>query len=388
MLGIGCHRQTMTSVVDSVVDSVMRHLYIHVPFCARRCSYCDFAISVREDTPVESYVESVGRELDRLDTSGWALDTIYLGGGTPSRLGDSVGDVLRLVRDRAKVSPEAEVTIEANPDDVTQEAAVAWARDGVNRVSLGSQSFEPEVLKWMHRTHSADQIGSAFATLRRAGIDNISLDLIFALPESLHRDWGADVDRVLELNPEHISLYGLTVEPHTPLSRWIDRGEAVEASEERYESDFMLAHQRVGAAGFEHYEVSNFARPGRRSRHNSSYWTGVSYVGIGPSAHSFNGTVRSWNVAAYTDWMRRLNSGDAIIAESETLTGENRLSERVYLGLRTIDGLRATDAEIQLARPWHDAGWAEIRNGTIVLTAAGFLRLDALAASLTLAGSR
>ncbi|MEO7102955.1 MAG: radical SAM family heme chaperone HemW [Gemmatimonadaceae bacterium] len=366
----------------------MRHLYIHVPFCARRCSYCDFAISVREDTPIESYIESLRLELGRLDTSGWALDTIYLGGGTPSRLGESVGDVLRLVRDHAAISADAEITIEANPDDVTQNAADAWERHGVNRVSLGSQSFEPEVLKWMHRTHSVGQIGSAFATLRQAGITNISLDLIFALPESLRRDWGADVDRVLELQPEHVSLYGLTVEPHTPLSRWVDRGEVVEASEERYESDFMLAHERVGAAGFEHYEVSNFALPGRRSRHNSSYWTGASYVGIGPSAHSFNGAVRSWNVAAYANWMKRLGSGDTIVAESETLTGENRLSERVYLGLRTIDGLRATDAEIRLARPWHDAGWAEIQNGTIVLTATGFLRLDALAASLTLAGSR
>jgi oxygen-independent coproporphyrinogen-3 oxidase len=371
-----------------MTDGVMRHLYIHVPFCARRCSYCDFAISVRQDTPVGSYVESLRLELDRLDTSGWALDTIYLGGGTPSRLDESVGDVLRLVRDRAAISTDAEITIEANPDDVTHSVADAWVRDGVNRISLGSQSFEPKVLEWMHRTHSADQIGRAFATLRQAGIDNISLDLIFALPESLNRDWAADVDQVLGLHPEHLSLYGLTVEPHTPLSRWIDRGDVDEAPEERYESDFMLAHQRLGAAGFEHYEVSNFALPGRRSRHNSSYWTGASYVGIGPSAHSFDGAIRSWNVVAYTDWMRRLDSGYTIVAEAETLTGENRLSERVYLGLRTIDGLRATDAEIQLARPWQDAGWAEIRNGTIVLTATGFLRLDALAASLTLAGSR
>ncbi|MEO7043601.1 MAG: radical SAM family heme chaperone HemW [Gemmatimonadaceae bacterium] len=371
-----------------MTDGSVHHLYIHVPFCARRCSYCDFAISVRDDTPIDSYVDALRLELDRQDTSAWALDTIYLGGGTPSRLGESVGDVLRLVRGAAKIADDAEITIEANPDDVTRSAAEAWVRDGVNRVSLGSQSFDPEVLKWMHRTHSADQIGTAFATLREVGIRNMSLDLIFALPESLHRDWSADVDRVLELQPEHISLYGLTVEQHTPLSRWLDRGEVVEASEERYESDFLLAHQRLGDAGFEHYEVSNFGRPGRRSRHNSSYWTGASYAGIGPSAHAFDGAVRSWNVAAYTDWDRRLHSGEVIVAESETLTAENRLSERVYLGLRTIDGLRASDAEIQLARPWQEAGWAEIKNGTIVLTATGFLRLDALAASLTLAGSR
>lgn len=371
-----------------MMGATVHHLYIHVPFCARRCSYCDFAISVREDTPVARYVESISLELARHDTTAWNLDTVYLGGGTPSRLGTAIGEVLQLVRERATVENGAEITMEANPDDVTPAEAQSWVAAGVNRVSLGSQSFNPAVLEWMHRTHSAEQIGSAFATLRGAGISNISLDLIFALPELLRRDWAADLERALELAPEHISLYGLTVEPHTPLGRWRDRGQVVEAPEEKYETEFMLAHDRLGAAGFEHYEVSNFGRPNRRSRHNSSYWTGVPYAAMGPSAHAFDGRVRSWNVAAYTDWERRLRSSDTVIAGSETLTEENRLSERVYLGLRTTDGLRATDAEIQLARPWVEAGWAELQNRTIVLTATGFLRLDALAASLTLAGSR
>jgi oxygen-independent coproporphyrinogen-3 oxidase len=382
MLGWRSHRETMT-------ENAVRHLYIHVPFCARRCSYCDFSIAVRETTPIAEYVESIDLELARHQTDTWALDTIYLGGGTPSRLGPAVGDVLRVVRERAAcIAAEAEITLEANPDDVTRDSAAAWVAAGVNRVSLGAQSFDPDVLKWMHRTHNVDQIGTSVQTLRDAGISNLSLDLIFALPDSLRRDWTADLGRLLELAPEHVSLYGLTIEPHTPLWRWRDRGEVVEAPEDRYEADFMLAHDRLGSAGFEHYEVSNFARPGRRSRHNSSYWTGESYAGVGPSAHSFHRGIRSWNVAAHADWERRLRSGETIIAESETLTEENRLSERVYLGLRTTDGLAATDAELRLARPWAEAGWAEIRNRTIVLTATGFLRLDALAASLTLAGSR
>jgi oxygen-independent coproporphyrinogen-3 oxidase len=367
----------------------VNHLYIHVPFCARRCSYCDFSIWVRENTPVASYVESVGLELDRLDTIAWELDTIYLGGGTPSRLGRGVGDLLQLVRERAsRIAADAEITLEANPDDVTPESADAWLAAGVNRVSLGGQSFQPNVLAWMHRTHSADQIGEALTTLRRAGFTNVSLDLIFALPHALNRDWSADLSRALDLAPEHISLYGLTIEPHTSLGRWRDRGEVTEAAEETYEADFMLAHDRLSAAGYEHYEVSNFGRPGHRSRHNSSYWSGVPYAAAGPSAHSFDGVHRSWNVAAYSEWERRLRSGETVIAETETLTNENRESERVYLGLRTTDGLRANDAEILLARPWLDAGWAEVRNRTIVLTPAGFLRLDSLAASLTLAGSR
>jgi oxygen-independent coproporphyrinogen III oxidase len=366
----------------------VQHLYIHVPFCARRCSYCDFSISVRSVTPVASYVESIALELARHDTSDWQLDTIYLGGGTPSRLGAGVGDVIDRVRNCAAVAPDAEVTIEANPDDVDAKTAAAWFAAGVNRVSLGGQSFDPRVLEWMHRTHSADQIEAAFRTLRDAGVGNISLDLIFAVPETLQRDWSADIERALALGPDHVSLYGLTIEPHTPLGRWRDRGEVVESPEDNYAAEFMLAHDRLRAAGFEHYEVSNFARPGRRSRHNSCYWSGVPYAALGPSAHAYDGRVRSWNVAAHTDWERRLRSGEPVVAGSEELTAENRLSERVYLGLRTTDGLRATDAEIELARPWHDAGWAQISNGTIVLTATGLLRLDSLAASLTLAGSR
>jgi putative oxygen-independent coproporphyrinogen III oxidase len=381
MLRERTHRATMSS-------EPVRHLYIHVPFCARRCSYCDFSISVRSTTPVARYVESIGLEIARHDTSNWQLETVYMGGGTPSRLGSGVGDVVRMVREHAAVVADAEITIEANPDDVTADLAAGWVAAGVNRISLGGQSFDPAVLEWMHRTHSADQVAAAVQTLRRAGIGNISLDLIFALPESLNRDLSSDLDRLLELQPDHVSLYGLTIESHTPLGRWRDRGEVLEAPEERYESEFMLAHERLTATGFEHYEVSNFAHPGRRARHNSAYWTGASYAALGPSAHSFDGATRSWNVAAHADWERRLRSGDSVIAGSELLTMENRLSERVYLGLRTTDGLRATDAEIQLARPWLEQGWAVMSDRTIVLTPSGFLRLDSLAASLTLAGSR
>ncbi|MEO8946386.1 MAG: radical SAM family heme chaperone HemW [Gemmatimonadaceae bacterium] len=371
----------------AVSELAVRHLYIHVPFCARRCSYCDFAITVRAATPVTQFNAALELELAMLDTSTWNLDTVYMGGGTPSRLGPAIGDVLGMVRDRAPVAPDAEVTIEANPDDVTPANASAWFSAGINRVSLGAQTFDSSSLEWMHRTHTSEQIGAAVHVLRDAGIANISLDLIFALPETLGRKWNVDLDRALALGPDHISLYGLTVEPHTPLGKWRDRGEAVEAPEERYESEFLIAHERLGDAGFEHYEVSNFALPGRRARHNSAYWRGVPYAAIGPSAHAFDGSVRSWNVAAYPEWERRLHTGEPVVAGSERLSEENRLSERVYLGLRTTDGLRATDAELELVRPWVDAGWATVTNRTIVLTISGFLRLDALAASLTLAGS-
>jgi oxygen-independent coproporphyrinogen III oxidase len=366
-----------------------RHLYIHIPFCARRCSYCDFSIAVRSTTPVDEYVKALGTELDGLrpELEGAILDTVYLGGGTPSRLGGlGIADVLATVRDRARISDGPEITIEANPDDVNDMAVAHWVAAGVNRVSLGSQSFDDAALKWMHRTHDASQIGRAVQTLRRGGIDNISLDLIFALPAHLGRSWESDLVRALDLEPAHLSLYGLTVEAKTPIARWADRGATVQGSEESYEEEFLAAHAMMAAAGYEHYEVSNFALPGMTSRHNSSYWTGAPYAGVGPSAHSFDGATRRWNVAAYSEWIRRLEKGERVMAGEETLTEENRAIERVYLGLRTRHGLEITDDEMGRAQGWRAAGWAVIddplQNPRVRLTPMGWLRLDSLAADL------
>lgn len=368
----------------------VRHLYVHVPFCARRCSYCDFSIAVRRTVPVNEYLDALAFDLARSGSAPLQLDTLYLGGGTPSSLGgEGIARLTDLVRTRATIAPDAEITVEANPDDVTSDAARAWHAAGVNRVSLGGQSFDPAVLAWMHRTHDAGQLPRAMATLRDAEITDISIDLIFALPATLHRDWPRDVDLALALDPTHISLYGLTIEPHTPLGRWHARGTVTEADEDAYEREFLHAHSALTAAAFDHYEVSNFARPMRRARHNSAYWRNVPYAAIGPSAHAFDGTSRSWNVAPYTQWRDRLTRGESPVAGSETLSQENRTAERVYLGLRTSDGLESSDAELALARPWFDAGWATLRDPrTIVLTPTGWLRLDALAASLTVAGSR
>ncbi|MGI8509361.1 MAG: radical SAM family heme chaperone HemW [Gemmatimonadaceae bacterium] len=365
-----------------------RHMYVHVPFCARRCSYCDFSIAVRNVVPVDRYIAALAAEMDSYNTAAVELDTLYLGGGTPSRLGgEGVAGVISLVRSRTMMAPDAEITIEANPDDVTAASARAWRAAGVNRVSLGAQSFDEGVLEWMHRAHSATQIGDAVRLLKDSGIDNISVDLIFALPPEISRDWSADLDRALALEPRHISLYGLTVEAHTPLARWRERGSVTDAPEESYETEFMLAHERLVAAGLDHYEVSNFGQPGFRSRHNSAYWSGVPYIGLGPSAHGFDIRTRQWNVAAYAQWERLLASGQSAIGGLEVLTPANRAAERVYLGLRTDAGLTATDAELDIVRPWLTQGWAILRDGAIVLTPSGLLRLDALAAFLTHAGS-
>lgn len=313
-----------------------------------------------------------------------ALDTLYLGGGTPSRLGGAgIRDLLRLIGEFFTVDPSTEITLEANPDDVTAETAAEWRASGVNRVSLGVQTFDDRVLQWMHRTHDAAQAREAFGLLRSAGIENLSLDLIFALPDSLARSWESDLRQALALEPDHISLYGLTIEPHTPIARWQQSGTVIPADEERYAADFLLAHELTAAAGYAHYEVSNFARPGRASRHNSAYWTGVEYLGIGPSAHSFDGETRRWNVAAYARWVELLSAGHGVMEGSERLTDENRLAERVYLGLRTTRGLAASGADLETVQRWNHEGWAAIEGDVVRLTPEGWLRLDSLAAGLT-----
>ena len=365
-----------------------RHAYVHVPFCARRCSYCDFAIAVRRTVPVDDYLAALAGELALRYPRGvgWELDTLYFGGGTPSRLGGAgVARMVALVQEHAQLAPGAEVTLEANPDDVTEEAARAWRAAGVNRISLGVQSFDPAVLDWMHRSHTVDRIEPAVAAIRAAGITDYSVDLIFALPESLHRDWPRDLSRALALGPTHVSLYGLTLEARTPLGRWHARGDVIEATEDRYADEFMAAHRTMTAAGLEHYEVSNFGRPGHRSRHNQSYWQGVPYAGLGPGAHEFDGAARRWNVGAFAEWQRRAARGEDPVDGREALTPENRTAERVYLGLRSVSGLMLEPGEEDHVAPWVRAGWATIgADGRLVLTPDGWLRMDALAASLTL----
>src|SRR5205823_946368 len=334
-----------------VILRSMPHLYLHVPFCRRRCTYCDFSIAVRKRIPEREYVDAVVQELRQGLTdpgrepgdSEDGLETVYFGGGTPSLLPpDALATLLTSLRDvfRLTSSRDAvEVTLEANPEDVTPDAATTWRRAGVNRVSLGAQSFDDRVLQWMHRSHDAARIAAAVQTLRDAGVDNISLDLIFALPTMLERDWARDLEQALALRPAHLSLYGLTVEERTPLARWISRGAAAPPDDDRYADEYLLAHSRLAACDYRFYEVSNAARDGRRSRHNSAYWSGRPYRGLGPAAHSFDGTERRWNLAAWEAYRRAVAAGRSPVASREVLSDEQRELERVYLALRTDAGL-------------------------------------------------
>jgi oxygen-independent coproporphyrinogen-3 oxidase len=369
------------------ISRVFRHVYVHVPFCARRCAYCDFSIAVRRDVPVDEYLAALEAELQRRygDVPVSEVDTIYFGGGTPSRLGGrGLVRALEIVERRFPRAMGAEVTAEANPEDVDAAAASAWSAAGINRLSLGSQSFDDRVLAWMHRTHDASAVADAVAVARREGIQNLSLDLIFALPEALERNFEADLDRVIALRPDHVSLYGLTVEPGTPLGKWVARGRTVEQPEEGYEHDFLAAHQRLTSSGFDHYEVSNYGRAARRSRHNSAYWSGASYVGLGPAAHGFDGEVRRWNARSYAAWLDLTRQGRDPIEGSERLTDSNRVAEGVYLGLRSDRGLEVGEGDLSVVTPWITARWADIGpDGRLRCTPEGWLRLDALAAALT-----
>jgi oxygen-independent coproporphyrinogen III oxidase len=364
------------------------HLYLHVPFCARRCSYCDFAIAVRREVPSDAYVDAILEEWALWQSEAvWdespVVETIYFGGGTPSRISpDAIARLIDRIRADRPVAGDAEITLEANPDDVTLPAAAVWRAAGVNRVSLGVQSFDPFVLQWMHRVHTADDVPRAVDALRCAGIQDLSLDLIFGLPPELGRDWPEDLHRALSLEPEHLSLYGLTIEPHTVLGHQSARGELTPVDEDRYATEFLAAHEAMLSQGYDHYEVSNAALPGHRARHNSAYWRRAPFIGLGPAAHSGFRRKRWWNVREWAEYQRVVRSGAWPVAGSEDLTDSAVELEELYLGLRTTDGSPEDRVKARVRQAWKGSGWAILENGRVRLTAEGWLRLDALVASI------
>ena len=311
------------------------------------------------------------------------LNTIYFGGGTPSLLPrEAIATLLHELALKFRIPHSSfrnavEVTLEANPEDVTPSNARAWAAAGVNRVSLGAQSFDDNVLKWMHRSHDAARIGAAVHALRGAGLENISLDLIFALPDELQREWPRDLDMALALRPTHLSLYGLTVEPRTPLDRWISRGATHAPDDDRYAEEYLFAHQRLTEAGFSFYEVSNASLHGFRSRHNSAYWSGRPYIGLGPAAHSFDGTTRRWNISAWEAYRRAIAEGRSPSESEETLSEEQKELEAIYLGLRTVEGVPLA-ALRRLPPPFAAQGWIVVDDERVKCTPEGWLRLDSL----------
>jgi oxygen-independent coproporphyrinogen-3 oxidase len=364
------------------------HIYLHVPFCTRRCSYCDFAIAVRKQVPSEQYVAAVLKEWalwqsEPVWETGSELRTIYFGGGTPSRVSpQAIAGLLHQISADRVVAADAEITLEANPEDVTPAAAAAWRDAGVNRISLGVQSFNPGVLGWMHRTHGVEQILRAVEAIRCAGIPDLSVDLIFGLPAVLERDWEEDLERAFALEPQHVSLYGLTVEAHTTLGHWTARGEITPVDDARYAAEFLTAHAALLEQGYEHYEVSNAGKPGHRARHNSAYWRRAPFIGLGPAAHSGFGPERRWNIREWAAYQRAMAAGRPALEGRELLDAAAIGLEELYLGLRTTDGLAVERVPETQVQRWEREGWATLAQSRVRLTPEGWLRLDALVASI------
>jgi oxygen-independent coproporphyrinogen-3 oxidase len=369
-------------------------IYWHIPFCRQACHYCNFHFSTSLRNKPE-LVAALQREAELRPgfLAGAPVDTIYFGGGTPSLLEDrELQSLLDTLQRNYSISPGAEITLEANPDDISPGRLHAWKATGINRLSIGTQSFFEDELRWMNRAHTAAHARQCIEDALAAGFTNMSIDLIYGSPLLSDERWKQNVDMALSYGIPHLSCYALTVEEKTPLHKQVSQKKLPDMDNEQQARQFLLLMGWLKAAGYEHYEVSNFAKPGHRSRHNSAYWKGVPYLGLGPSAHSYNGHSRSWNIANNSVYIREIGEGK-LPEEAEMLTRTQRLNEYLMISLRTMEG-------IDIKRIEQDAttGEAEdIRNRLTVflqeglvretpigfaLTDAGMLRADGLAAEL------
>lgn len=371
----------------------MAGIYLHIPFCRKKCTYCDFHFSTTFESYRDKMIRSLEKEIelrkDYLDDQ--TIETIYLGGGTPSVLNeDELVRLLNKIRTLFKVSANVEVTLEANPDDFTQEKVMEWKKAGVNRLSIGIQSFREKDLQWMNRSHNVEQSYEAAKMAQSAGITNITIDLIYGLPEMMMKEWEEQVETAVKLGVNHISAYCLTVEQNTALHHFVNRGTIIPAGEDQQADEFQKLVEILKDKGFEQYEISNFSIPGFESRHNSAYWKGINYLGIGPSAHSFNGVSRMWNVANNQRYIKGVEGG-VPENEIEELTHEDRFNELLLTGLRTVYGvelnrligiLTPEEAFYKTLHDYEKSGDIEIVDEVIYLTKQGRLIADRIAADL------
>lgn len=321
----------------------MAGIYLHVPFCNSRCIYCGFCSTVSKGLR-QKYIPALKREISErgdffssLYESDRIVKTLYVGGGTPSILPpELLKEAVSAIRETFTIAEEIEFTVEVNPDDITEDYAGSLRKMGVNRVSMGVQSFKDSHLKWMRRRHDSQTAVNAYRILRKAGFDNISLDLIFGFPLMTVGDWEDNLDTIIELSPEHISAYQMGIDPDTPLERMEKSGEFSLPSQEDSERMYKILQAKLKAARYVQYEVSNFCKPGYHSRHNSSYWNRTPYLGLGPGAHSFIGMAREWNTSDIATWC---NLSILPLREGETLSPVDVFNEILMLGLRTAAGV-------------------------------------------------
>jgi putative oxygen-independent coproporphyrinogen III oxidase len=320
-------------------------IYIHIPFCKQACYYCNFHFSTSlnlKDEMIAALVKEI--ELSSLSllndkNEKEIIETIYFGGGTPSLLENTELKVLlAAIKNNYVIRRNAEVTLEANPDDVSEEKLLSWKQAGINRLSIGIQSLKQKDLEWMNRTHNNVQASESILLAKRAGFKNFSVDLIYGMPGLTDEEWKANVEHVINSKVPHIACYALTVEPKTALQKMISLKKTTDIDTDQQAQQFLLLMKWMKKAGYEHYEISNFSKPGYRSRHNSSYWQGKKYIGIGPSAHSYDGKSRRWNVANNVLYIQSIKN-NIIPFEEEKLTDVERLNEYIMTSLRTMEGL-------------------------------------------------
>lgn len=371
----------------------MAGIYIHIPFCKSRCIYCGFYSTTLLDLR-KKYINAVCREMElRKNYIREPFSTIYLGGGTPSLLDEAELTKLFLYINKVyDVDRNAEITMECNPDDITPKFTNMLSRLPINRVSMGAQTFADSRLRLLHRRHNSDEVKHAVKLLREAGIKNISIDLMFGFPDESLSQWKEDISAALALNVEHISAYSLMYEENTPLWKMLDTGKVKEIDEELSLTMFKEFVCQLTDAGYEHYEISNFARPGYRSRHNSSYWHQVPYIGLGAAAHSFDLNSRQWNVADLKLYIEEINNG-IIPMEREELDNDTTFNDIITTALRTSDGIDLNAMETRLGKRYRNTlisaagkhieqGLLEIRHDRLRLTSEGIFISDMVMSDL------
>lgn len=375
----------------------MPGIYIHIPFCKQACHYCNFHFSTslkQKGAFIDALVKETtltdalsNRELPEIIT------TLYFGGGTPSILTiEDLKIIFEVLQKRFVFASDIEITLEANPDDITDLKLQQWKQMGINRFSVGIQSFLDKELEWMNRAHTAAESLVCIDKIKTAGFTNFSVDLIYGSPLLSDDDWKKNVQTVIEKNIPHVSCYALTVEAKTALDKMIALNKKAPVDAEKQASQFLLLMDWMAAAGYEHYEISNFAKPGFRSKHNSSYWSGQKYYGFGPSAHSFDGKKRRWNIANNALYIQSLQK-NKIPFEEEVLTETQQLNEYIMTALRTVEGISTKYIStkfgeqesfnvIAASRKYESTGKLKIENGQIILTKEGKLFADGIAADL------
>lgn len=371
----------------------MAGVYIHIPFCRKACHYCNFHFSTSLQLQ-ENFVTALLREIElQKNYLSEPVSTIYFGGGTPSILPlANIRNIISGLQKSFIIENNAEITLEANPDDITSEKLAEWKQIGINRLSIGVQSFIQEDLVWMNRAHNAEQALDCITLAQKAGFNNLTIDLIYGTPALSDEDWEKNVNTAIALQIPHLSCYALTVEPKTALEKLIKQKTLADVDAEKQARHFELLMQWMKEAGYEHYEISNFAKPAFRSRHNSSYWQGKSYLGLGPSAHSFNGASRQWNIANNALYIQSLSKG-LVPFEAEVLTNEQQLNEYIMTSLRTMEGISLQkiiqnfgkdkyEYLITTAQPHLDYQHLAVENDYLKTTTKGKLLADGIAADL------